>query len=95
MSTITLRFKDVEDEPLSPIQLSNISSYYNTYNGGVNNSIIFIPFDLYTPMPTGSLNFSIMDKFEIKQNGIFYKYLYAVRYNLLRFRNGAASLQYI
>ena len=96
MGSILLRFNKTETDLFSPLQMSNITSYYHTYNGGLNNNIVFIPFDLYTPSPSGTINFSILDKFEfIYPAGLFSGYLYAVRYNLLKFKNGAASLQYI
>ena len=94
--SIILRFNGVETEPVYYVQLASIASYYNTYNGGNTNNLMIIPFDLFTPTPSGTVNFSIMDKFEISfPSNFFNGYLYAVRYNLLKFKNGSASLQYI
>ena len=100
MSTITstFRFNQVDTEPLYNPQLIDIPAYYHSYNGyrpAVNN-IVFIPFGLYNASESGTVDFSALQTFEFNPSSTLGmdKYLYSVRYNVLKFENGAASLVY-
>ena len=85
------------------VQWSDVNAYYHTQNGYRLSDVMFIPFCLDTAsvQPTGTLNFSRLDKFEIVtpstiplQTMIFGQYLYGVGYNILDIRDGRASLMY-
>jgi len=97
MSTTLLRFNQVDSEPLYNQQLIDIPAYYHSYNGYKPfNSIIFIPFGLYNAEESGTANFSALQTFDLLPSSdlALGTYLYAVRYNVLKFENGAASLAY-
>ena len=99
MSTITttFRFNQVDTEPLYKPQLMDITAYYHSYKGySTQNTIIFIPFGLYNASESGTVDFSALQTFEFKPSSDLSlgKYLYSVRYNVLKFENGAASLAY-
>jgi len=97
MSTTLLRFNQVDAEPLYNQQLIDIPAYYHSYNGyKPSSSIIFIPFGLYNAEESGTVNFSALQTFNFSPSSDLGlgTYLYAVRYNVLKFENGAASLAY-
>lgn len=85
------------------IQWSDVNTYYHTQNGYLLSNVLVIPFCLDTSsyQPTGTLNFSRLDKFEIVTPAsvplstiVSGSYMYAVGYNILDIRNGTASLMY-
>jgi len=93
----TLRFNQVDSEPLYTPQIRDLTAYYHSYNGySAQNNIIFIPFGLYNASESGTVDFSALETFELKPatDLTLGQYLYAVRYNVLKFENGAASLAY-
>jgi len=99
MSTITstIRFNQVDTEPWYADQLKYHPAYYHSYNGYyTQNSIIFIPFGLYNASESGTVDFSALQTFEFNPSPdlTLGKYLYSVRYNVLKFENGAAALAY-
>ena len=98
MSTTLLRFNQVDSEPLYNQQLIDIPAYYHSYNGyrPDQNKIFFIPFGLYNAEESGTANFSALQTFDLLPSSDLDlgTYLYAVRYNVLKFENGAASLAY-
>ena len=99
MSTVTstFRFNQVDTEPLYKPQLTDLPVYYHSYNGySAQNNIIFIPFGLYNASESGTVDFSALQTFEFKPSSDINlgKYLYSVRYNVLKFENGAAALAY-
>lgn len=84
-------------------QWSDINSYYHTQNGYLLTNVLVIPFCLDTAsvQPTGTLNFSRLDKFEIVTppsvpltNMVSSQYIYGVGYNVMDIHNGSASLMY-
>lgn len=94
--TTVLKFNGISSEEFRNIQVTDVNMYYHSYNGTPGASIMLLPFCLDTTTDSGTTNFSRLDKFEI-----FYPttlltgmYLYAVRYNVLKFANGKASLLY-
>lgn len=96
MTTI-LRFNnEIESEPFSNVQISDVNLYYYSYNGLPNSGVIVFPFCLDITSYSGSTNISRLGKFEIiyPQNFFLGTYIYAVRYNVLKFANGRASLLY-
>jgi hypothetical protein len=85
------------------IQWSDVNTYYHTQNGYLLANVFVIPFCLDTTsvQPTGTLNFSRLDKFELVtpptvplRTMITGQYLYGVGYNILDIHNGNASLMY-
>jgi hypothetical protein len=85
------------------IQWSDVNTYYHTQNGYLLSNVLVIPFCLDTAsvQPTGTLNFSRLDKFELVTPPsvpltamITGQYLYAVGYNILDIQDGTASLMY-
>jgi hypothetical protein len=99
MSTITttFRFNQVDTEPLYAAQLKDLPAYYHSYKGySTQNTIIFIPFGLYNASESGTVDFSALQTFEFKPSSdlALGNYLYSVRYNVLKFENGAAALAY-
>ena len=96
MSTSKFRFNQVDAEPLYAAQLKDLPAYYHSYNGYPGSSLIFIPFGLYNASESGTVDFSALQTFEFNPSSDLPlgKYLYAVRYNVLKFGNGAASLAY-
>lgn len=85
-------------------QWSDINEYYHTLNGyNTGSNVMVIPFCLDTAsiQPTGTLNFSRLDKFEITSppnipltTMLSGNYLYGVGYNILDINYGTASLLY-
>jgi hypothetical protein len=84
-------------------QWSDVNAYYHTLNGYLNGTVAVIPFCLDTSsfQPTGTLNFSRIDKFQIVTpptvpltNMASGQYMYAVGYNILEVKGGTASLMY-
>jgi hypothetical protein len=83
---------------------TNINTYYHAPNGyNRNSNVAVIPFCLDTTsyQPTGTLNFSRIDKFQIVTpptvpftSMVQGPYLYAVGYNMLEIKNGTSSLLY-
>lgn len=99
MSTVTtkFRFNQVDAEPLYAQQLIDLPAYYHSYKGySTQNTIIFIPFGLYNASESGTVDFSALQTFEFNPSPdlTLGKYLYSVRYNVLKFENGAAALAY-
>jgi hypothetical protein len=93
--TSILRYNGVETESQF---LENFNNYYHTYQGySTKNYVFIVPYSLLTFEHSGSTNFSFLDKFEFVYpiNMIQGNYIYAVRYNILKFKNGCASLAYI
>lgn len=85
------------------IQWSDVNTYYHTQNGYLLSDVMVIPFCLDTAsvQPTGTLNFSRLDKFELVTPAsvplttmISGQYLYGVGYNILDIKDGLASLMY-
>lgn len=87
------------------IQFSDMYMYYHTQNGYqlFSSNVMVIPFCLETSsvQPTGTLNFSRLDKFEIVTppsvpltTMIPGSYLYGVGYNILEIRDGTSSILY-
>lgn len=85
------------------VQWSDVNTYYHTQNGSLVSNVCVFPFCLNTAsdQPTGTLNFSRLDKFEIVTpprvpltQMIAGNYLYGVGYNILDIQNGMASLMY-
>jgi hypothetical protein len=85
------------------IQWSDVNSYYHTRNGYLSANMLVIPFCLDTAsvQPTGTLNFSRLDKFEIVTppsvpltTMLSGQYIYGVGYNIIDIHNGSASLMY-
>jgi len=85
-------------------QWTNINTYYHTPNGYFRDTdVAVIPFCLDTTsyQPTGTLNFSRIDKFQIVTpptvpftSMVTGSYLYAVGYNVIEIKDGTASLLY-
>lgn len=84
-------------------QWSDVNSYYHTQNGYLLTDVLVIPFCLDTAsvQPTGTLNFSRLDKFEIVTppsvpltTMLTGQYIYGVGYNVIDIHNGSASLMY-
>ena len=94
--TTVLKFNGISSEAFSNVQVTNVNMYYHSYNGKPYNGVMVIPFCLDLASDSGTTNFSKLDKFEIiyPQNFLIGTYIYAVRYNVLRFANGQASLLY-
>ena len=85
------------------IQWSDVNTYYHTRNGYLLSDVMLIPFclDTASTQPTGTLNFSRLDKFEFVtpttvplSRMLSGDYMYGVGYNVLDIRNGTASLMY-
>jgi hypothetical protein len=85
------------------IQWSDVNSYYHTQNGYLLTNVLVIPFCLDTAsvQPTGTLNFSRLDNFEIVTppsvpltTMLTGQYIYGVGYNVIDIHNGSASLMY-
>lgn len=87
------------------IHWSDMYMYYHTKNGYqlFSSNVMVIPFCLDTAMvqPTGTLNFSRLDKFEIVtppsfplSNVVTGGYLYGVGYNVLEIRDGTSQILY-
>ena len=85
------------------LQWSDINTYYHTKNGYLLSNVLVIPFCLDTAsyQPTGTLNFSRLDKFELVTptstpltTMLTGNYMYAVGYNILDIRDGTCSLLY-
>ena len=101
---IKVRVNDVDvGESQSLYQWSDVKAYYHTQNGYLNSNVLIIPFCLDTAslQPTGTLNFSRIDKFEIMTppqvpltTMVLGQYLYAVGYNILEIDKGTSSLLY-
>jgi hypothetical protein len=94
--TTVLKFNGVSSAEFGNIQVTDVNMYYHSYNGTPGSQIMVLPFCLDTSADTGTTNFSRLDKFEIiyPQTLLTGMYLYAVRYNVLKFANGQASLLY-
>ena len=85
-------------------QWTDVNAYYHAPNGYFSNTnVAVIPFCLDTTsyQPTGTLNFSRIDKFQIVTpptapftSMVTGSYLYAVGYNVLEIKDGTASLLY-
>lgn len=84
-------------------QWTDVNAYYHTQQGYLNGNIAIIPFCLDTSsyQPTGTLNFSRIDKFEISTpptvplpSMATGPYMYAVGYNIIEIRDGTSSLLY-
>jgi hypothetical protein len=84
-------------------QWTDVNTYYHTQNGYLNGDVAVIPFCLDTSsfQPTGTLNFSRIDKFQIVTptavpltSMCTGQYMYAVGYNVLEVKGGTASLLY-
>ena len=78
---------------------TTISSYYHTGNAVTTaaSNVFIKPFCLDTcqPQPTGTLNFSRLDKFLVQsETDNLTENIYAVNYNLLRIKNGMAGVVY-
>jgi hypothetical protein len=80
-----------------------VNAYYHTQHGYLASSVAIVPFCLDTSsyQPTGTLNFSRIDKFEIATppavplpSMAAGQYMYAVGYNMIEIRNGTSSLLY-
>jgi hypothetical protein len=95
-STIIRYNNLVDSEPFSNVHISDINLYYHSYSGLPNSGIIVFPFCLDLAKVSGSINISRLDKFEIiyPKNLFNGNYIYSVRYNVLKFANGHASLLY-
>jgi hypothetical protein len=96
MGTI-LRFnQEIETDPLDDVQLSGLALYYGTYNGGFNAGVSVVPFCLDMSKPSGTTNFSRIQDFQLVPTTTLFRgnYLYSVKYNVLKFANGQASLLY-
>lgn len=85
------------------IQWSDVNTYYHTRNGYLLSDVLVVPFCLDTEsvQPTGTLNFSRLDKFELVTPSsvpltkmLVGDYMYGVGYNVLDIHNGTASLMY-
>lgn len=85
------------------LQWTDVNTYYHTKNGWLASNVVVIPFCLDTSsyQPTGTLNFSRLDKFEIMTTSAVPMttlctgpYMYAVGYNILEVSKGSASLLY-
>ena len=95
--TTTFRFNQVDAEPLYNPQLVDIPAYYHSYKGyRPDKNIFFIPFGLYNAGESGTVDFSALQTFDFTPSSDLNlgTYLYSVRYNVLKFENGAASLAY-
>jgi hypothetical protein len=84
-------------------QWTDVNAYYHTQHGYLASNVAIVPFCLDTSsyQPTGTLNFSRIDKFEIATppavplpSMATGQYMYAVGYNMLEIRNGTSSLLY-
>ena len=84
-------------------QWTDVNAYYHTQHGYLASDVAIVPFCLDTSsyQPTGTLNFSRIDKFEIATppavplpSMATGQYMYAVGYNMLEIRNGTSSLLY-
>ena len=96
MGTI-LRFnQEIESDPLDDTQLTDLALYYGTYNGGFGSGVAVVPFCLELGKPSGTTNFSRIQDFQLVPTTTLFRgnYLYAVKYNVLKFANGQASLLY-
>lgn len=74
-----------------------VPSYYHTdYSSSNAENIFLYSFGLNTNkhQPSGTLNFSRLDSFQIHCDQPVNKNIYAVNYNVLRFQNGMAGLTY-
>lgn len=101
---IQLRINSIDiGESRHLAQWSDVNTYYHTRNGYLLSNVMVIPFCLDTSMtqPTGTLNFSRIDKFQLitppavpLTSILTGQYLYAVGYNILDIRDGQTSLLY-
>jgi hypothetical protein len=90
--TSILRYNGVDSEPQF---LRDFNNYYHTYQGySIQNKVILIPYSLENI--TGNTNFSAIKKFEFAYSSNLFagQYIYAVRYNVLKFKNGGASVAF-
>jgi hypothetical protein len=88
---------DIAESCISIPNYTAVSSYYHTDYSSSNAEQLFLyPFALNTSklQPTGSLNFSRIDSFEIHSGEVITEPIYAVNYNVLRISQGMAGLLY-
>jgi hypothetical protein len=88
---------DVTDFNISIPFYTAVPSYYHTEFSSSNAGNLFLySFGLNTNrhQPSGSLNFSRLDSFQIHCDGPIDQNIYAVNYNVLRVQNGMAGLTY-
>jgi hypothetical protein len=99
---IKINSADVNEYQYLP-QWSDVNPYYHTQNGYLLANVLVIPFCLDTAsvQPTGTLNFSRLDNFEIVTppsvpltTMLTGQYIYGVGYNVIDIHNGSASLMY-
>lgn len=85
------------------IQWSDVNMYYHTPHSYLLSNVFVIPFCLDTAsvQPTGTLNFSRLDTFEIVTptsvpltTMLTGPYIYGVGYNILEICDGTASFLY-
>ena len=85
------------------VQWTDVNAYYHTQHGYLASNVAIVPFCLDTSsyQPTGTLNFSRIDKFEIATPPAVTlpsmaagQYMYAVGYNIIEIRDGTSSLLY-
>jgi len=91
--------KDMNPYLHSNPHYTNIACYYYTGNsvttGASNVFIKSFCLDTSATQPTGSLNFSRIDKFIVQsETDNLTENIYAVNYNLLRIKNGMAGVVY-
>ena len=88
---------DITEPVISIPNYTAVSSYYHTDYSSSNAEQLFLyPFSLSTSklQPTGTLNFSRIDSFQIYSDEVITEPIYAVNYNILRISQGMAGLVY-
>ena len=88
---------DLTESVVSIPFYTTVPSYYHTdYSSSNAENIFLYSFGLNTNkhQPSGTLNFSRLDSFQIHCDQVINKNIYAVNYNVLRIQNGMAGLTY-
>lgn len=88
---------DLTESAVSIPFYTAVPSYYHTdYSSSNAENIFLYSFGLNTNkhQPSGTLNFSRLDSFQIHCDAPVNKNIYAVNYNVLRVQNGMAGLTY-
>jgi hypothetical protein len=89
---------DIGDYKYACPHFTQIPSYYHVpFSQSNSRSYFIVPFCLETSkfQPTGSLNFSRLDSFQIMSKSMnINRTVYGVNYNILRIQNGMGGLMY-
>ena len=88
---------DITDHNISIPFFTTAPSYYHTDHSSSNARDVFLySFGLNTNrhQPSGTLNFSRLDSFQIHCDQVVNKNIYAVNYNVLKIHNGMGGLAY-